>query len=82
MLSEIPTTFNGVMLEETDEGTVKMNQPSKIDKLRKAEQQTELKSQPALAQCIGIYKRPDICAKIQLIEPEVEPSTKEEYKTL
>lgn len=81
MITDKPTSFNGIMIHK--EGTkMVIAQKEKIDRLHMVDTQVEFNSQRALAQYVGVNVRPDVCAPIQLIAPGSQPTTDAEFKSL
>lgn len=63
------TEFNGIRVQRTENGTIKMDQVDKISKIYITEMQVQFASQRVLAQYDGGNSRPEICAAMQLLAP-------------
>lgn len=80
-ISVTPSSLNGLKILKTKDGSIKIYQQENKEKLNSPENQNAFESQHALAQYIGVCTRPDVCADVQLIASESEPTKSTEYKT-
>lgn len=64
-------------MQNKKDGMINMTKKENMDQIDNVNVQKSFTSLRALAQYIGVNKRPGICATVQLIEPGSDPSHKQ-----
>lgn len=82
MLNETISLSNGLNIRRLQDGTITRDEKEKIAKLVRATDEISFICDRELAQYIGLYLRPDICAAVQPIAPCGDPVTKDELKPM
>lgn len=78
VLSDTTLTFNGSDLDRPRTTTIRMRQPDKMRTLLNQLDQPGFAIQRAMAQYVGVYTRPDICAPVQPVATGQDLSTVED----